>query len=107
MADTVSKRSSDPFLSQARIHRNFADHTRQRLSQYQNQHENFLEALQGTNLAPGIPHYLAWWDAFQSSLSAHADLHEKMADHLEKSAGNFDELDTEVQEGFAGFGSGS
>jgi hypothetical protein len=107
MVDTVLKRNSAPFLSQARVHRAFADHTRQRLSLYQNQHENFLEALQGTSLAPGIPHYLAWWDAFQSSLSAHADPHEKMAGRLEKGIAGFDELDSEVKMGFAGFDNGS
>lgn len=107
MADTVLKKSSEPFLSQAQVHRNFTDHTRQMLSLYKIQHENFLDALQGTNLAPAIPHYLDWWESFQSSLLGHADLHEKMADHLEKSVSSFDELDTEIKGGFEGFASGS
>ena len=101
MADTVLRKSSEPFLLQTQAHRDFADHTRQMLSKYQIHHEKFIEALQGTCLEKALPHYIDWWESFQSSLSGHADLHEKMADHLEKSHQGFDELDTDVSNEFA------
>jgi hypothetical protein len=102
MADTVLRKSSEPFLSQVQAHRECAEHTRQMLSQYQIQHENVLAALQGTSLAKGLPHYISWWEAFQTSLSHHADLHEKMAEHLEKSNQNFDQLDADISKEFVG-----
>ncbi len=100
MADTVSKTSSEPFMSQAQQHRNLADHTRQMLSQYQVLHDNFIEGVQSTHFAPALQSYLNWWEPFRTSLLNHVDLHEQMATNLEQSAGGFDDLDTGIAQGF-------
>ena len=100
MADTVSKKSNDPFLKQTQHHRNLADHTRQMLSQYLVLHNNFIDEVQSSDMASGLQHYLDWWESFHSSLLKHADLHEQMADHLEQSTQGFDELDNNIAQGF-------
>ena len=108
MADTVSKTSNDPFLSQAQVHRNFADHTRQMIGQYQTIHNNLMDATQSSCISDNaMQHYADWWQTFQSNLSNKADLHEQMANHLEQTANGFDETDSNIQQTFSGNTPGS
>jgi len=101
MADTVLKKNTDHFTNQAQLHRTVADHTRQMLSQYKVLHENMVTVVQSSSIGPALPNCLDWWESFQTHLSKHADLHEQMADHLEKSVIRFDKTDEDIQQKFS------
>jgi uncharacterized protein YukE len=101
MADTVSKKSNEPFMNQAKMHRDFADHTRQMISQYQVYHNNLIEATQGSCVSNSVQNYIDWWESFHPHLLNKADLHEQMADHLERTTSNFDETDTNIGQTFS------
>lgn len=98
MADTVSKTSSEPFTEQARGHRNVADHTRQWISQHQQNHDSLMEAAQASCMRDSIQSYAEWWDAFRDQLLKHADTHDNMAKSLDKAAQGFDETDNQSQQ---------
>lgn len=109
MADTVSKKNNDHFTNQALLHRNFADHTRQMVSQYQALHDNMLSEVQPSSLGDSLGTYRDWWESFSTHLLKKAALHEQMADHLERAVNGFDEVDGTIQQVFstsdAGFSS--
>jgi hypothetical protein len=70
------------------------------LSQYLVLHNNMINEVQPSHLAPGMQAYLDWWESFHTSLLNHANLHDQMAEHLTKSAEGFDELDNNIAQGF-------
>ncbi len=101
MADTVSKKNNDHFTNQARLHRNFADHTRQMVSQYQVLHDNFISETQSSSIGSSLQNYRDWWESFRTHLVNQADLHEQMASRLEQTVTGFDETDTTIQQTFS------
>lgn len=109
MADTVSKKNNDHFTNQARLHQIVADYTRQMISQHKVIYGTLVEEAQGSRMSSAMQHYIDWWESFHPQLVNHADLHEKMAGHLNKSVSSFDETDTNIQHEFsdeyAGFSS--
>lgn len=100
MADTVSKKNNDHFTNQARLHRAAADHTRQMLSQYKVLHNNMVEAVQSSSISGVVPNCTDWWESFNHHISNYIDLHEQMADHLEKTHERFDETDNNIEQKF-------
>src|SRR5437762_6469504 len=100
MADTVSKKSNDHFTNQAQLHRTVADHTRQMLSQHQAFHDSLVGEAHSSCMSSVMQNYVNWWESFHPHLQNRIDLHEQMADHLDKSVTGFDETDTNIQQTF-------
>lgn len=98
MADTVSKKNNDHFTKQAQLHRDVADHTRQMVSKHKIFHDNLIDAAKSSCMGDAIQNYTDWWNSFSTHLLNHADLHEQMAGHLDKTVNTFDDTDDNIKQ---------
>ncbi len=100
MADIVSKKNNDNFAHKAKLHRQIASHTLQMLSQYKVLQDHMIEAIQSSSFTEVLPRYMAWWEPFHTHAIKYAELHEKIADNLDKTPVRFDETDKDIKQPF-------
>ncbi|MBV9616503.1 MAG: hypothetical protein JO031_13700 [Ktedonobacteraceae bacterium] len=100
MAEEIVVKNPDLFTSQAQKHRQMADHTLTMLGTYQVHHDNLVDAMTNSCMAEAMAPYIEWWETFRDHLLSHAELHQQMADHLEKAITNYSENETTLTRSF-------
>jgi hypothetical protein len=98
MANTVSKKSNEPFTTQARQHGTTAENVRQMVGQGDMCHGSLEGSMMGSCMSEVMPLYTEWWQLFKQHLSNHANQHEKLASDLNQTASTFDATDTKTEQ---------
>jgi hypothetical protein len=82
--------SKDDFETQAKLHESIRDGLQTFVNSFDPKHNTIVDHLDKDQ----VEQYRQWWQAFRSKLLNHADVHDKLAQHLRGASDAFHGLDT-------------